>query len=70
MTLTKDTCYNCRFWDQLTDSQGACRRYPPKPVTLCAEEEKSLLDNYKAHWPDTHITDFCGEFQAPIEGEN
>ena len=63
----QNTCHGCRWWDQLTDSMGACKRYPPRPVSLTAEEEKSLLDNYKAHWPDTHFTDFCGEFKAREE---
>ena len=55
---SEEECGWCRFW--LTSIEGEysqCRRYPP---TFVNEENQGL-------WPETFITDWCGEFSPEPE---
>ena len=47
-------CGDCRWWDAQDDAHGHCRRRAPR-VDLRTDQ---------AHWPVTHIEDWCAEFNG------
>ena len=54
MTEKKQTCENCIYWEIVSETTGACRRYPPKIVILKDGTEST-------EWPKTAKGSWCGE---------
>ena len=70
-------CENCRFWEQINDEGGNCKRYPPTatafPVQLAARIQvgnrlgpAQFMDVISR--PKTKPDDWCGEFDDSEEG--
>jgi len=58
-----ERCKNCRFWQLLEGERGICRRNSPLPRDLeQAQDGRSVI--YRVSWPETHESDWCGEFQS------
>ncbi len=55
-------CCTCRFWratdDDADDPRGECRRRAPAP-----EVDISDFGSLRAAWPQTLLTDGCGEHE-------
>lgn len=66
--MTKPACKDCRFWDNEDrgedDVFGFCRRHAPTPFVAYTYQgdERRLLDNTEASWPETCLDEWCGEF--------
>ncbi len=58
----RSTCGNCRFWDELNDTDGLCRRYAPRalPIAVVTNRETGDLERHAA-FPVTDAFDWCGE---------
>ena len=52
--LREDKCDNCRFYDSITNHEGRCKRFPPKPM-----DASGYIDS-----PIVSRNDWCGEFRA------
>lgn len=63
------TCGTCRCWLgplSFDGERGACRRYPPMPITSeFAWRGATYMeaDRADAVWPLTNADDWCGEHQ-------
>lgn len=55
------TCENCSFWKRRIDKvgRGECRVHPPLPG----------IEDMAAAWPVTSGSDWCGEHQRVLPGE-
>jgi len=63
VTKHNERCLNCRFWQALQAEHGICRRNSPVPRDLeQALDGRSVV--YRVSWPETHETDWCGDFQS------
>lgn len=49
-------------------SEGECRRYAPRPLTLKYDIDGEKED-YHAYWPRVIDSDYCGEWKAMIDDE-
>jgi hypothetical protein len=61
MAENTEKCENCRYWLQmnLTDSDGVCRKYPPKRV--------SSPVGVSTNFPPIKSDQWCGEFKEREE---
>lgn len=61
-------CFECRYWEQVEDSQsslGECKRYPPVIIAslLSSEPDPDYSHRYLAGWYSvTHRNNTCGEW--------
>ncbi len=46
-------CKNCRFYNELYEELGECRRYAPRPFS----------SELRWEWPQVSPTSWCGEFE-------
>ena len=64
-----EECGRCRFWHDPDGKFAECRRYAPAPRTLCTKKEKDTAQLcISSLWPDTHVSDWCGEFEPAPSG--
>ena len=61
-------CGRCAFWDCMnprkSSATGLCRIYPPKSHdTTVIPNSRHAHHVYKAIWPETLFTDWCGQFE-------
>lgn len=69
-------CSDCRFWYKAEEQYiyGQChRRAPHQELTVTARPagtyervEITLQTSPHPHWPNTHETDWCGDFAANL----
>jgi len=57
------TCERCRFFREVMDGQGECRKYAPQPCRMRFGPRRRLDDDYQPEWPTVHVSDWCGEFE-------
>lgn len=66
--MSKESCARCRYWDQINEERGQCRRLSPRWHPDAVHGGGVMGD-----WPQTLIGDWCGEWdykmssaQAPV----
>ena len=63
-------CRNCHYWvpGHGGGAIGECRRYAPKPhntgLALRRRDRSDATEGNAASWPETHRTEWCGEWEA------
>lgn len=57
-TATKQ-CGTCQFWHPSNPSEGACRKYAPRPTILLQAPGM----NVGLVWPGTKAGEWCGEYE-------
>jgi hypothetical protein len=68
MTTTDEkttSCRQCRFWDEIRQDRGNCRRYAPRatPEAVATSQHTGELES-AAVFPITFGDDWCGEYQG------
>ncbi len=58
----KETCGNCKFINGYTKRKFECRAHPRTIVVI--------EDTYNFEYPDTSVTDWCGEWKSKESGES
>jgi hypothetical protein len=53
----EDCAFYETFWKSDDEELGLCRRHTVGPL-----DQKHTGEEYKAWWPETHSTDWCGEY--------
>jgi hypothetical protein len=61
--VNDERCENCRFFHEVSDGDGLCRKETPKFHP--AQEQGDFL----GHHPDTLGWGWCGEYQRKEEGK-
>lgn len=59
MTMKRNSCETCRFFELNAPTQGACRRFPPVPFPSGPEQLTSA-------WPTVQTQAWCGEYALRI----
>jgi len=59
--LENQACCNCKFYREIVQEHGLCRRYAPKPI--------ATTDCSDIFWkqPDVFPEDWCGEWRSKNE---
>ncbi len=66
------SCSSCAFWDCIEqhkeDSDGKCRRYPPKLDQNYYKVDEDSITEVSSWWvfPLTYCDDWCGEHKSTI----
>lgn len=62
-----ERCLTCRFYDEIDEAGGMCRRYPPVKFRIKAVKVE-LPEDWR--FPSVWSNDWCGEWRAKrTEGE-
>lgn len=70
-------CLNCRFWHELVELNARMQVHaerqgePWKPVGWCRRRPPVVLnldDDAVTHWPQTDLTEWCGEWELRRNG--
>lgn len=62
----KEQCQHCKFWERHNEDSlsGLCFRYPPVVIAeVITTVDGDTFSNENEHRPETHATDWCGEFK-------
>ena len=57
-------CSNCRFWFNDGYDTGECRRHAPPVLKLGYDHSYRMED--RAHWPNTHGGEWCGDYEPDV----
>lgn len=60
---TLKTCDRCRFYREVMQGNGECRKFAPQPIKMRFGPRREPDDNYRPEWPTVHFADWCGEFE-------
>lgn len=67
MNMDHVNCANCRFADKSYGGEVIfCVRYAPRPLVVQADEQGP----HEARWPEVSASDYCGEWQPPIQDQS
>lgn len=82
--LRPDRCGTCRFWDQWEEDdqasesgrspKGHCHRHAPAPRPFSLTDNRPMSETEwtigETEWPNTQVSDWCGEWQPALTGLN
>lgn len=67
--MNKDsTCGNCKFWQDLQQGMGICRKSPPGAAVVTVQPQYGGPPQPQVitFWPQTKGIDYCGEWEVNL----
>ena len=64
-------CLTCKFFEQQTPEQGACRRFPPVPFPVAQNQTVTIPVTVRvSEWCGEHVLGLITATSMPVGGTN